>query len=315
MAVHKFAITGIAGFVAPRHLKAIKETGNVLIAALDPHDSVGILDQYFPKAKFFTETERFDRYLEKLRFENSNDSVEYLSICTPNYLHDAHCRLALRLGANAICEKPLVITPWNLDALRKIEIEQGKKIFTVLQLRLHPELIKLKQIILSSAKRSHKIKLTYITPRGEWYKTSWKGNIEKSGGIASNIGIHLFDLLIWLFGKVEKSKVYYSDEVKMGGQIILEKGQVDWFLSIDANDIAEKTHPIQSYRSIEIDEKIITFSDGFTDLHTKVYSQILSGNGWGIDDVYPSIELAYSIRNAKISKSEKDCHPLLPKDG
>jgi len=311
MKIHNFAITGVAGFVAPRHLKAIKETGNILIAALDPHDSVGILDQYFPKANFFTETERFDRYLEKLRLEDNNHSIEFLSICSPNFLHDAHCRLALRAGANAICEKPLVIAPWNLDALRKIEIEQGKRIFTVLQLRLHPKIIELKQKIASDRSKWHKVKLTYITPRGEWYRTSWKGNAEKSGGIATNIGIHLFDLLIWLFGKVEDVKVYYSSDVKMGGRIILDKAQVDWFLSIDMDEFPNGGNPSKPLRSIEIDDEVISFSDGFTDLHTDVYKKILEGNGWGIEDVYSAIELAHKIRTIKVVKREKDCHPML----
>lgn len=294
-----FAITGVGGYIAPRHLLAIKETGNQLLVAVDPHDSVGILDRYFPKASFFTEFERFDRHLEMLRRSNDGNGIDFLTICSPNYLHDAHIRLALRTGANVICEKPLVINPWNLDALEILEEESGSKINTVLQLRHHHSLIELKNKLKNTGHKVNVV-LTYITPRGKWYDYSWKGIIEKSGGIATNIGIHFFDLLIWLFGKVQVNEVHLNEKRKAGGFLELENAYVQWFLSMDINDLPMnemgKRHP--SFRSITIDGDEVQFSNGFTDLHTNVYEEVLAGNGYGISDSRPSIELVYQIRKS-----------------
>jgi len=291
-----FALIGCAGFVAPRHLEAIKNTNNDLIAAIDPHDSVGILDSYFPKTKFFTEIERFDRHLEKLKRKFEEERVHYVSICSPNYLHDAHCRLALRVGAHAICEKPLVINPWNLDALSELENEYKKKIYVVLQLRLHKKLIELKKQIDSTPNR-HKVDLTYITPRGYWYDISWKGKILQSGGILMNVGIHFFDMLIWLFGKVEKCNNNFVQSHRASGSIKLERASVTWRLSVDSRDLLDQTGS-KPYRSITIDGQEIDFTDGFTDLHTEVYKSILNNRGFGIEDIRPSIELVHRIKTS-----------------
>lgn len=293
----KFGITGVAGYIAPRHLKAIKETGNVLVAAADPHDSVGILDQYFPDAAFFTEIERFDRHLDKLR--RNGEGIDYLSICSPNNLHDAHIRLALRNDAHAICEKPLVLNPWNLDLLERLEEEYGKKIFTVLQLRVHPSLINLKEKIKNEHRtKKYNVELSYITSRGKWYYYSWKGDIQRSGGIATNIGIHFFDLLIWLFGKPLNHTVSLSKSDKMKGEVELEQANVKWYLSIDKNDLPpdQKKNGRSIYRSIKIDNEEVEFTEGFTDLHTEVYKQTLEGNGFTISDARPSIELVHKLR-------------------
>jgi len=308
-----FALIGVGGYIAPRHLQAIKDTGNRLVAAVDPHDSVGILDRYFLDTHFFTEIERFDRHLEKLRRSSEEQRVHYVSICSPNYLHDAHCRLALRVKANVICEKPLVINPWNLSPLQDLEQETGCRISTVLQLRLHPQLIRLREkLIQENTHRQHDVCLTYITARGNWYHVSWKGMMEKSGGIATNIGIHFFDLLIWLFGTVGEIKVYHSDPKRMGGALELERARVKWFLSIDAADLP---FPVAegrtTYRSIKVDDEEIEFTEGFTGLHTRVYEEVLAGRGFGIDDVRPSIELVYRIRTAPISPMDDMAHPLL----
>jgi len=280
-----FAITGVAGYIAPRHLQAIKDTGNKLIAALDPHDSVGILDQYFPDAAFFTEFERFDRHLDKLRRESPSGKIDYLTICSPNNLHDAHIRLALRLGADAICEKPLVLNPWNLDALEILEKETGNKVYTILQLHVHPSVISLKNKIDTEVKlnknKKYYVTLSYITSRGLWYDYSWKGDPQKSGGIATNIGIHFFDLLIYLFGNVIHSEVTSNEIKRMTGKLELEFAIVDWFLAIDRNDLPDntKTNGRSTYRSIKVDGEEIEFTDGFTDLHTKVYEETLAGRG------------------------------------
>ncbi|MCW8813409.1 MAG: Gfo/Idh/MocA family oxidoreductase [Chlorobium sp.] len=269
-----FAITGVAGYIAPRHLQAIKDTGNRLVAAVDPNDSVGILDKYFPDVSFFTEFERFDRHLEKLRREKNDQKVDYLSICSPNNLHDAHIRLALRVGANAICEKPLVLNPWNLDALQELEHETSARVFTVLQLRVHQEIIKLKaKLEKEKPKHKHEVVLSYITSRGLWYYYSWKGMIEKSGGIATNIGIHFFDLLMWLFGDVQSSVLHLKEDKRMSGFIELKNANVKWFLSTDRNDLPEEISKkgVPTFRSITVDGEQIQFSEGFTDLHTQVY--------------------------------------------
>lgn len=312
-----FAITGVAGYIAPRHLKAIKETANRLIAAVDPHDSVGLLDQYWFNVKFFTEFERFDRHLEKLRRGPEENRVHYLSVCSPNYLHDAHCRLALRVGADAICEKPLVINPWNLDPLAELEAETGRRIYTVLQLRVHPKLIQLRETLLNERSSTpHKVCLTYVTSRGNWYDVSWKGAPEKSGGIATNIGIHFFDLLLWLFGPAGDCRVYHSDNKRMSGYLELERAQVKWFLSIDAADLPFDIVPgsRSTYRLITIDGQEVDFTEGFTNLHTSVYQEVLAGRGWGIEDARSSINLTYRLRNTAPSPIDDKVHPFLIKE-
>jgi len=309
-----FAIIGVAGYIAPRHLKAIQDTGNRLVAAVDPSDSVGLLDRYAFDVRFFTEIERFDRHLEKLRRGPEEDRVHYVSICSPNYLHDAHCRLALRVHANAICEKPLVINPWNLDALQEIEAEYGGKINTVLQLRLHPALVNLRQVLLANpSSHQHDVVLTYVTARGAWYHTSWKGYLDKSGGIATNIGIHLFDLLLWLFGKAGTVMVHYSDPTRMSGYLELESARVRWFLSINPEDLPFPVKPGErtTYRSISIDGQEVEFTEGFTDLHTRVYQETLSGHGFGIGEARPSIELVHKIRYATVTSPSENAHPFL----
>jgi UDP-N-acetyl-2-amino-2-deoxyglucuronate dehydrogenase len=306
----RFALLGAGGYIAPRHLQAIKDTGNVLIAACDQNDSVGILDRYFFDVQFFTEFERFDRHAEKLR--RKGEPINYVSICSPNYLHDAHIRFALRIGADAICEKPLVLNPWNLDALAELEQESGKKINTILQLRVHPALIELKQRLFGgSAEKKKKVMLTYITSRGDWYLVSWKGQLDRSGGLATNIGIHFFDLLIWLFGPVKHSEVHLSEQRKTAGFIELERATVQWFLSMDRNDLppqAIEKHKT-TFRSITIDGKEVEFSEGFTDLHTKAYQEILASKGFGIEDVRPSIALTHDIRGAVPTGINSKTHP------
>lgn len=296
MKSHNFVIIGCAGYVAPRHLEAIKATGNNLLAAVDKSDSVGILDKYFDDVSFFTEFERFDRYIEKIK-RKEKKKIDFVSICSPNYLHDAHVRFALRIGANAICEKPLVLNPWNLDDLKELEKETGKKIFTILQLRHHPSILALKEKVEKEfSGKKYDINLKYITPRGKWYHYSWKGSLEKSGGIATNIGIHLFDMLLWIFGDVEDFKVLENKKDKMKGTLSLKKANVNWFLSIDKKDLPKKAKT--SFRSLTMDKKEIEFSEGFTDLHTASYKEILAGRGYGIKDVKPVIELVSKIRNA-----------------
>lgn len=311
-----FAVIGAAGYIAPRHLKAIRDTGNRLVAAVDPHDSVGLLDQYSFDTQFFTEIERFDRHLEKLRRgPNAEENrVHYVSVCTPNYLHDAHCRLALRVGADVICEKPLVINPWNLDPLAELEEETGHKINTVLQLRVHPQLVALReQLLAARSSRQHDVVLTYITSRGAWYHTSWKGVQEKSGGIATNIGIHFFDLLLWLFGNYSECRLFYSDPKRMAGFIELEYARVRWFLSVDRSDLPYDPQPGKktTHRSITVDGSEIEFSEGFGDLHTVVYEQTLAGKGFGIEEARPSIELTHCIRNSQVVSPKGEAHPML----
>ncbi len=305
-----FALIGAAGYVAPRHLKAIKENGQNLVATLDNNDSVGIIDSYFPDAAFFTEFERFDRHCEMLRRAGEAHRVHYVSICSPNYLHDAHIRFALRNGANAICEKPLVLNPWNVEALALLEEETGKKVYTILQLRLHPSLIELKKKIeLLPKGKKHNIVLTYITPRGKWYNYSWKGDLLKSGGIATNIGIHFFDMLIWIFGSVKSSTLHYRKNNRAGGILELENANVKWFLSLDSNDLPDKSQ--KSYRSILLDDKEFEFSEGFGDLHTLSYKEILNGVGFGINEAKPSIETVYEIRNSNPVGLKGEYHPFL----
>ena len=309
-----FALVGAAGYIAPRHMQAIKDTGNKLVTAVDTSDSVGILDRYFMNVDFFTEFERFDRHTEKLRREGEDKRIHYVSICSPNYFHDAHIRYALRIGAHAICEKPLVLNPWNIDALNEIEEESPGNIYNILQLRVHPTIIDLKKRV-DEEQRSekHEIDLSYITSRGKWYFYSWKGILEKSGGVATNIGIHFFDMLIWIFGKVESVEVHYKDEKKVGGYLELEKARIRWFLSLDKNDLPEQAvkEGKPTFRSILVDGNEVEFSGGFTDLHTVVYENILAGRGYRLEDVRPSVELAYNIRHLDAVKAKNNkVHPF-----
>ena len=309
-----FALIGAAGFVAPRHMQAIRDNGHQLVAAVDPHDCVGAMDSFFPEAKFFTEIERFDRYIEKLRRRNSGHEVEFVSICSPNYLHDAHVRLALRVRAHAICEKPLVISPWNLDALEELEGEFNRRVYSVLQLRLLPSLLVLKKTLQEQTPREKaEICLTYITRRGQWYDVSWKGNPEKSGGVAMNIGIHFFDLLLWLFGGAQSSQLHLHLPRKMSGVLELERARVRWFLSTDERDLPTECREQEqfAYRSMTLDGQEIEFSRGFTDLHTRVYEEILAGRGTGIADTRPAIELVHGINQSETVSAGATAHPLL----
>jgi UDP-N-acetyl-2-amino-2-deoxyglucuronate dehydrogenase len=309
-----FGLIGVAGYIAVRHLKAIKDTGNNLLACLDKFDSVGLIDSYFPESDFFVEFERFDRHFEKLK--RTGTKIDYVSICSPNYLHDSHIRFALRHKAEAICEKPIVLNPWNIDALQEIENETGHRVYTILQLRLHPKIIALREKIKNSPKdRVHDIDLSYITSRGNWYNISWKGDIQKSGGVATNIGVHFFDMLGWIFGNTRTNIVHLSEHNKVSGLLELENARIRWFLSLDYNDIppAVKESGKRTYRSITIDGEEIEFSEGFTDLHTLSYSEILGGNGHGLQDAKQSVETVYTIRNAKPVGIKGDYHPMLKK--
>lgn len=314
---HNFAITGVAGYIAPRHLKAIKDTGNRLVAATDPHDAVGILDRFAFDCRFFTEFERFDRHLEKLRRGPEESRVDYVSICSPNYLHDSHMRLALRVGANVICEKPLVINPWNLDALEELEQETGCRVATVLQLRVHPQLIALRDRLIATSKKRHNVRLTYITARGGWYYVSWKGHEDRSGGIVTNIGIHFFDLISWLFGGVQRSVVHLREPQRAAGVLELERADVQWFLSTDSLDLPFAPEPgvKTTFRSITVDGDEIEFSEGFADLHTRVYEETLAGRGFGIAEARPSVELTSRIRTAPVEPVTADAHPKVASRG
>ncbi|WP_158967755.1 Gfo/Idh/MocA family protein [Paraglaciecola sp. L3A3] len=308
----KFAIMGAAGFVAPRHMKAIKDTGNELVAALDPSDSVGVIDSHFPNCHFFTEYERFDRHIDKQR--RNNASIDLISICSPNYLHDSHIRFALRSGCDAICEKPLVLNPWNIDALKEIEKESGQRINSILQLRLHPTIIQLKeQISKQQLNKKYDVDLTYITSRGHWYGVSWKGDTTKSGGIATNIGVHFFDMLHYLFGELQDSKLFKSTPTVASGFLEYENARVRWFLSTDESELPAtvKLKGQRTYRSITIDKKELEFSDGFTDLHTQSYQQILKGKGFGLEDNRIAIETVASIRTMPLSQESELSHPFI----
>ena len=307
-----FALMGAAGYIAPRHLKAIKDTNNNLIAALDKFDSVGIMDRYFPNANFFTEFERFDRHIVKLK-RNEAIALDYVSICTPNYLHDSHIRMALRSGAHAICEKPIVLNPWNIDALEAIEKESEGNINTILQLRLHTAIIALKKKVDATPKNGkYEIDLTYITSRGKWYDASWKGESSKSGGIATNIGVHFYDMLSWIFGSVQENVVHLRTPHKAAGYLEFENARVRWFLSIDAEDLPKEVKEKQqrTFRAITIDREELEFSDGFTELHTISYQKILQHQGFGLAEVRPSIEIVHDIRNAEIENLGYK-HPFL----
>ena len=314
-----FALIGAAGFVAPRHIQAIHETGNRLIAAADPHDSVGVLDRYFSDVRYFPEIERFDRHLEKLRRAGEEKRAHYISICSPNYLHDAHVRLALRLGAHAICEKPLVIEPWNLDYLARLEEESATRVYTVLQLRVHERLRALKaQLDAAPNDRRRKVQLTYITSRGPWYDVSWKGVEERSGGVAMNIGVHFFDLLIWLFGAPDKVEVHLREKRRTAGFLELKHADVTWFLSVDAADlsaaVAGNAVDRTMVRAMDIDGEVWDFTDGFQNLHSRVYQSVLAGDGFGIEDARPSIALVHSLREAAPSRSFSTVHPLVERN-
>lgn len=306
---YRFALLGAAGYVAPRHMKAIHDTGNALVAACDPYDGVGVLDRYFPDCRFFTEVERFDRHLEKLRRRADDAAVDFVSICTPNYLHDAHCRLALRIRAAAICEKPLVISPWNLDQLSQLEEEYESRIHTVLQLRLHPEAERLRAKVeaAKAAGRQLDVELTYVTRRGPWYHQSWKGQDEKSGTLAMNIGIHFFDLLLWLFGPVQRSEVHLREPERMRGTLELAAARVRWFLSIRAADLppGHLERGLHAHRALSMGDDAFDFSAGFDDLHTRTYAEVLAGRGFGIEDARPSVELVHQIRTAPIAPSRR----------
>lgn len=309
-----FAIMGVGGYIAPRHLKAIKDTGNNLVAALDVSDSVGILDSFFPNSDFFTEYERFDRHIERLRRIQNEKSVDYISICTPNYLHDSHIRFALRSGANAICEKPIVLNPWNIDALIELEKDSGKKVFTILQLRLHPSIIKLKnQISNEIGKNKYDVDLTYITSRGNWYHYSWKGDEKKSGGIATNIGVHFYDMLHFVFGELISNVVHYKDDNKMSGYLEYTNARVRWYLSVDYNDlpIEVKKNGQKTFRSITVNGEELEFSDGFGELHTKIYEEILDGKGFELEENRVAIETVSKIRTSNPIGLKGDFHPFL----
>ncbi|HPE55666.1 MAG TPA: Gfo/Idh/MocA family oxidoreductase [Bacteroidales bacterium] len=310
--MYNFGLIGAAGYIAPRHMKAIKETGNNLVAALDLFDSVGIIDSYFPCADFFTEPERFDRHMDKLR-RSGKDKIDYLSICSPNYLHDAHIRMALRNDAHAICEKPLVLNPWNVEALGQIEQETGKKIYTILQLRHHPAIMALKEKIdKAPADKNYEIDLTYITSRGNWYYRSWKGDMEKSGGVATNIGVHFFDMLTWIFGEATENIVHLSRPDRASGFLQLKKATVRWFLSINSETLPPevKAKGQTTFRSITVDGEEIEFSGGFTDLHTVSYQKILEGKGYGLMDAKGSIDIVHSIRNQQEQDGNGKRHPM-----
>lgn len=309
-----FALIGVAGFIAPRHLKAIADTGNRLIVACDPHDSVGILDRFFSDVSYFREFERFDRHIEKLRRLPEDRRVHYVSICSPNYLHDAHVRFALRVRAIPICEKPLVLNPWNCDALMELEQEYETRINTILQLRLHPSMAAYREKLRREpAPGKREVVLTYITSRGDWYLYSWKGNVEQSGGLATNIGIHFFDILIWLFGPVEQSEVHLSEPRRLAGCLELQNARVRWFLSIDRNDLPREAIVAgkRTHRSILVDGEEIEFSEGFEDLHTRSYEMILQGRGFGVEEARPSTQLVHDIRNAKAVGVRGNSHPAL----
>jgi len=309
-----FALIGAAGYIAPRHMKAIRDTGNNLVAAMDTNDSVGVIDSYFPETNFFTEFERFDRHVDKIRRAKTGNQIDYMAICSPNYLHDSHMRYALRSGSDAICEKPLVLNPWNIDGLLEIEKDTGHKVNTILQLRLHPAIIALKEKVAASDKsKKYEVDLTYITSRGHWYLQSWKGDEKKSGGIATNIGVHFYDMLHFVFGALQENKVHHISPTKSAGYLEYEKARVRWFLSVDVNDIPADVRAAgqRTYRAITANGESIEFSDGFTDLHTISYREILAGRGFGLEENRVAIETVSHIRSASLSPLSGDHHPFV----
>jgi UDP-N-acetyl-2-amino-2-deoxyglucuronate dehydrogenase len=309
-----FALIGAAGYIAPRHMKAIKETGNDLVAAFDPFDSVGVIDAYFPNTDFFTEFERFDRHIDKLRRKGTK--VDFVSICSPNYLHDSHIRFGLRNQADVICEKPLVLNPWNFDALEEIEKETGRQVYNILQLRLHPSIIALKEkVAKADNKEKYDFDLTYITSRGNWYYTSWKGDASKSGGIATNIGVHFFDMLSWIFGDIQQNIVHVHTHDTAAGYLEFSRARIRWFLSINEQTIPEdlRKQGKRTYRSMKIENEEIEFSDGFTDLHTKSYKNILEGKGFKLNEARKSIEIVHQIRSMQPVGLTGEYHPFAVK--
>jgi UDP-N-acetyl-2-amino-2-deoxyglucuronate dehydrogenase len=312
--MRNFALIGVGGFIAPRHLKAIKDTGNELVAALDPSDSVGIIDNYFPEADFFTEFERFDRHVDKLRRADAGRRIDYVSICSPNYLHDSHIRFALRSGAHALCEKPIVLNARNIDGLLEVERESGRRIYTVLQLRLHPAIVSLKQRVAAAPRHQRfDVDLTYITSRGHWYFQSWKGDPAKSGGVATNIGVHFYDMLHFVFGEVLENRVHHRDHAKAAGYLEYERARVRWFLSVDAGDLPADSlaRGQRTYRSIRLGDEEIEFSDGFGDLHTRIYQDMLAGRGFGLEENRVAIQTVGDIREARPIGLQGDYHPFL----
>jgi UDP-N-acetyl-2-amino-2-deoxyglucuronate dehydrogenase len=306
-----FGIIGVGGYIAPRHLKAIKETGNNLVVALDKSDSVGIMDSYFPQCSFYTEYERFDRFVEKIK--HTKDKLDFVSVCTPNYLHDSHIRFGLRAGADVICEKPLVLNPWNIDALSKMEEQTGKRVYNILQLRLHPAIIEWKNMIDNGPKdKVYDVDLTYITSRGLWYYTSWKGDSSKSGGVATNIGVHFYDMLSWIFGNIQENIVHIYEHDRAAGLLRFEKARVRYFMSINSDTLPKQAleQGKRTYRKMEMDGKEIEFSEGFTELHTESYKKILAGEGFGLDQAYQSIKIVHDIRNTRPIGLKGDYHPL-----
>lgn len=310
----KFALIGAAGYIAPRHMQAIKATGNQLVAAYDPNDSVGIIDSHFPEADFFTEFERFDRHVDKLHRSKNGSAIDYVSICSPNYLHDSHMRFALRSGADAICEKPLVLNPWNIDGLLEIERDTGRRVNTILQLRVHPAIIALREKVMKEKRANkHDVDLTYITSRGNWYLQSWKGDVRKSGGIATNIGVHFFDMLHFIFGDLQENVVHHSSDTKAAGYLEYENARVRWFLSVDVEDVPEDqlAKGQRTYRSITVDGEEIEFSGGFTDLHIRSYEEILAGRGFGLEENRTAIRTVAAIRSANPLGRQGNYHPFL----
>jgi len=306
-----FLLIGASGYIAPRHLKAIKDTKNHLVAALDPYDGVSIMDSYFPQADFFTEFERFDRHVDKLQRKGTN--IDYVSICSPNFLHDSHIRFGLRTGADVICEKPIVLNPWNVEALKQLEQETGKNIYNILQLRLHPSVIELKNKVENGdPNKIYDVDLSYITSRGHWYYTSWKGDVTKSGGVATNIGVHFFDMLTWIFGDIKENVVHLHEHDRAAGYLQLEKARVRWFLSINYDTIPEeiKQKGMRTFHSITVDGDNFEFSGGFTELHTRSYEHILTGNGFRISEAENAIQTVYNIRHQKPLGLKGDYHPL-----
>ena len=306
-----FALIGAAGYIAPRHMKAIKDTGNNLLAAYDPYDGVGIMDSHFPDADYFTEFERFDRHIDRLKRNNSK--IDYVSICSPNYLHDSHIRFGLRSNADVICEKPIVLNPWNIDALEEAEKLSTQKIFTILQLR-HHEAIKVlkKKVEEGPADKIYDIDLTYLTSRGKWYYTSWKGDLNKSGGIATNIGVHFYDMLTWVFGALKSQTIHLHTHDRASGIMHLERANVRWFLSINYDVLPqkEKSDGKRTFRSITVDGEDIEFSRGFTELHSASYDAILNGNGYRIGDIREAIQIVHEIRHSSPQGLKGDYHPL-----
>jgi len=311
-----FALIGAAGYIAPRHMQAIKATGNALVAAYDPNDSVGVIDSHFPDADFFTEFERFDRHVDKRRRSNAGRQIDCMSICSPNYLHDSHIRFALRSGADAICEKPLVLNPWNIDGLQEMERDTGRRVATILQLRVHPAIIALRERVLSERQDSkHDVDLTYVTSRGHWYQQSWKGDVKKSGGVATNIGVHFFDMLHFIFGSLEANVVHLAEVTKAAGYLEYERARVRWFLSVDVGDLPEERRDAgqRTYRSIVVDGEEVEFSGGFGDLHIRSYEEILAGRGFGLEENRIAISTVAAIRGASPAPLTGEYHPFLKK--